>query len=62
MAKTFNVYCDESTHLPHDGQPYVVYSYVSIAYNQIKQAREYIKMLRECKFVLPRQTCVSYQI
>ena len=45
MAKTFNIYCDESTHLPHDGQPYVVYSYVSIAYNQIKHANAYIKML-----------------
>lgn len=45
MAKTYNIYCDESTHLPHDGQPYVVYSYVSIAYNQIKHANAYIKML-----------------
>lgn len=29
--KTFNIYCDESTHLEHDGYPYMLYGYVSIA-------------------------------
>ena len=24
MSKTFNIYCDESTHLIHDGHPYML--------------------------------------
>ena len=23
--KTYNIYCDESTHLENDGQPYMIY-------------------------------------
>lgn len=49
-GKTFNVYCDESTHLEHDGQPYMVYGYVSIAYNQMKLAKEQIKQIKEKHF------------
>lgn len=45
--KTFNIYCDESTHLEHDGHPYMIYGYVSIAYNQIKMAKEQIKAIKE---------------
>ena len=33
--KTFNIYCDESTHLIRDNHPYMIYGYVSIASNQI---------------------------
>lgn len=44
--KTFNIYCDESTHLEHDGEPYMVYGYVSIAYQQIKLAKEQIKQIK----------------
>ena len=44
--KTFNVYCDESTHLEHDKHPYMIYGYVSIAYNQIKMAKEQIKAIK----------------
>ena len=45
--KTFNFYCDESTHLEHDGHPYMVYGYVSIASNQIKMAKEQIKAIKK---------------
>lgn len=45
--KTFNIYCDESTHLIHDHHPYMLYGYVSIAYNQIKIAREQIKEIKQ---------------
>ena len=31
IEKTFNIYCDESTHLEHDGHPYMLYGYVSFA-------------------------------
>lgn len=46
MSKTFNIYCDESTHLENDRMPYMVIAYVSSAYNQLKQHKEHIKMLR----------------
>lgn len=45
--KTFNIYCDESTHLIHDHHPYMLYGYVSIAYNQIKIAREQINEIKK---------------
>lgn len=41
--KTFNIYCDESTHLPNDRCPYMIYGYVSVASNQIKMIREQLK-------------------
>jgi len=46
MSKTFNLYCDESTHLQNDTHPYMLISYVSCAYPQIKQHKEYIKLLK----------------
>ena len=47
MSKTFSIYCDESTHLPNDGHPYMILGYVSIAANQIKMAKEQIKAIKE---------------
>ncbi len=46
ISKTFNIYCDESTHLENDGHPYMLYGYVSIASNQIKISREQIKAIK----------------
>jgi hypothetical protein len=46
MSKTFNLYCDESTHLIHDGHPYMLLGYTSIAYPQIKIAKEEIKSIK----------------
>jgi hypothetical protein len=46
MSKTFNFYCDESTHLPNDGMPYMLIAYVSTAYNQLRQHKDHIKMLK----------------
>lgn len=47
MSKTFNIYCDESTHLKNDGHPYMLLGYVSIAYPQMRMAREQIKAIKE---------------
>ena len=47
IEKTFNIYCDESTHLEYDGHPYMLYGYVSIASNQIKISKEHIKAIKE---------------
>ena len=44
--KTFNIYCDESTHIMQDGHPYMVFGYVSLAYNQIKRVKEQIKQIK----------------
>lgn len=46
MSKTFNLYCDESTHLQNDTHPFMLISYISCAYPQVKQHKEYIKLLR----------------
>ena len=46
-TKTFNIYCDESTHLERDRQPYMIYGYVSIAYNQIKLAKKQIAQIKK---------------
>ena len=45
--KTFNFYCDESCHLENDGMPYMLISYVTSAYNQLKQHHDFIRSLRE---------------
>ncbi|OYU82471.1 MAG: RlfA protein [Flavobacterium sp. BFFFF2] len=45
--KTFNFYCDESCHLENDGMPYMVISYVSCAFNQVKLHQQNIKILKE---------------
>ncbi|SDN65636.1 Protein of unknown function [Prevotella communis] len=47
VQKTFNIYCDESTHLENDKHPYMLYGYVSIASNQIKISKEHIKGIKE---------------
>ena len=44
--KTFNFYCDESSHLQNDGQPFMLIAYVSSAYNQLTQHKEHLKMLK----------------
>jgi hypothetical protein len=44
--KTFNFYCDESTHLPKDGMPYMMLAYVSTAYNQLQQHKDFLKYLK----------------
>lgn len=46
MNKTFNLYCDESTHLENDNMPYMIYGYVSIASNQIQLAKKQIKQIK----------------
>lgn len=47
QQKTFNFYCDESTHLANDGFPYMVIAYISSAWNQVKLHSQHIYHLRE---------------
>lgn len=47
MSKTFNLYCDESTHIPEDGKPYMIISYVSCPYPHMKIHMEHFKLLRD---------------
>ncbi|GHE38925.1 hypothetical protein GCM10007167_21280 [Vulcaniibacterium thermophilum] len=44
MSGTFNLYCDESCHLPHDRQPLMVLGVVSCP---AEKAREVAVRLRE---------------
>ena len=46
MSKTFNIYCDESTHLIHDGHPFMLLGYTSIAYPQLRMAKNEIKAIK----------------
>lgn len=47
MTKTYNFYCDESTHLENDGMPYMIIAYVGTPYNQLKEHKEEIKQLKD---------------
>lgn len=44
--KTFNFYCDESCHLENDGQSFMLISYTSSAWNQVKLHQERIKEIK----------------
>lgn len=46
MSKTFNIYCDESTHLQNDGMPFMMIACISVGYNQMKQHKEQLKAIR----------------
>jgi len=46
MSKTFNFYCDESTHIENDKHPYMLLSYVSTPYNQLRLHNNYIRKLK----------------
>lgn len=45
--RTFNLYCDESTHLENDGFPYMIIAYVSSPWNEVKLHSQHIFELRE---------------
>jgi len=44
--KTFNFYCDESCHLENDHYPFMLISYVSSSYNQVKLHSQNIRALK----------------
>jgi hypothetical protein len=46
MNKTYNLYCDESTHIEHDNQPYMVLSYISTPYHLLKMHNENIRKIK----------------
>ncbi|HKC67174.1 MAG TPA: DUF3800 domain-containing protein [Bacteroidia bacterium] len=46
MSKTFNFYCDESCHLGHDKSNYMLISYISSAFNQVKMHSEHIRKIK----------------
>lgn len=47
MAKTFNIYCDESCHLENDGKEFMVLGSINSAYNQVKYHTNMIKHLKK---------------
>ena len=46
MNKTYNFYCDESTHIEHDRFPYMILSFVSTPYPQLKMHNEKIRGIK----------------
>lgn len=46
MTKTFNLYCDESTHLEKDGKPFMIISYIGAPFNELQMHKEHIRMLK----------------
>ncbi len=50
MSKTFNFYCDESCHLENDKAPFMLISYVSSSYNQVKLHSENIRAIKRKHF------------
>jgi hypothetical protein len=50
-SKTYNFYCDESCHLENDGEPYMIISYISSAYNQVKLHNENLRKIKRKHFL-----------
>lgn len=48
--RTFNLYCDESTHLENDGMPYMMIAYIGTPYNQLKHHKEAVSDLKKEHF------------
>lgn len=46
IKKTFNFYCDESTHLENDKHPFMIIGYISSPYHLIKMHNEKIRELK----------------
>lgn len=44
--KTFNLYCDESSHLENDGKRFMLLAYVKCPYQQVRMHTERIKALK----------------
>lgn len=51
MNKTFNFYCDESTHIENDGNKYMILGYVSTAYNQLKKHNQAIRDIKRKHYI-----------
>jgi hypothetical protein len=47
QGKTFNLYCDESCHLEHDGKRFMLLAYVKCPYPQVRMHTERIKALKK---------------
>lgn len=47
MGKTFNMYCDESTHLENDQMPYMLMGYIKCPYPKIKEYKLKIKEIKD---------------
>lgn len=45
--KTYNLYCDESTHLKNDHMPFMLLGYICVPYNQLGLHKERIQEIKE---------------
>ncbi|PSL23810.1 DUF3800 domain-containing protein [Dyadobacter jiangsuensis] len=44
--KTFNLFCDESSHLPYDGMRYMLIGYVQVGSNDVKRYKAELRHIR----------------
>lgn len=51
LKKTFNFYCDESTHLENDGEPFMIIGYISTPYHLLKMHNQNIRELKTKHFL-----------
>ncbi len=51
INKTYNFYCDESCHLENDNLPFMIISYVSCSYNQVKLHSANIRAIKMKHFI-----------
>jgi hypothetical protein len=47
MINTYNLYCDESTHLENDGMPYMLLGYVCVPYHQLVWHKQQIEEIKD---------------
>lgn len=50
QSKTFNFYCDESTHLENDKQPFMIIGYISTPYHLLKMHNQNIREMKRKHF------------
>ncbi|WP_131480014.1 DUF3800 domain-containing protein [Flavobacterium sp. KS-LB2] len=46
VKKTYNIYCDESTHIENDGQPYMILAYISTPYHLLQMHNKNIREMK----------------
>jgi hypothetical protein len=55
MSKIFNIYCDESAHLPSGNQPIMVLGAIWCEYDKTREIAEHIRKIKEKHGINPRQ-------
>ncbi len=55
MSKTFNVYCDESAHLPGQQQPIMVLGAIWCEYDKTREIADHVREIKAKHGINPQQ-------